>query len=573
MPSQKFSHLGFGLGFRPCHYTEILKSRPKSINWLEVITENFLTVGGKPRRILEEARDIYPVAIHGVGLSIGSPDNLNKTYLKNLKELTGWLKPALISDHLCFTTFNKHNSHDLLPLHYTKAILERVTNRVNEIQDLLGQRFMLENSSAYVTYENHDMPEVEFLCRLVEKTSCGVLLDVNNLFVNQMNLGEDPISYIKALPKESVGQIHLAGHSVETNELGTVRIDTHDHPVNEEVWTLFQMVRHKWPNASPMIEWDDHIPALTELTEMLDFARGLPPIDVQTASSLLFTKETPGGINYRQTADQGHAALFSLAIDSDGVAPEDSRLQTLAANAPVPRLLGTRAYNNAYFSRLRDVLRDEFPTLAGVTTEDGFSEIAASYLRAYPPSEADIGLLGTNLARHLETAAIIHVDFGVPMSALADLARLDRARAEAFTDMAAVSPISKSVLAELTPSHWELVCFQFSPTVNLLNCKNAIAQVWAAVDSHEPPAKPEARQQTIIVWRTGEHSEHKVMSDDENFLFSQMTAGTSFAEATKNLSESLHESLEDTSSKAITHLLEWFDMGIVTSVNLVGINA
>ena len=432
---------------------------------------------------------------------------------------------------------------------------------------------MLENPSAYVTYENHDMPEVEFLCRLVEKTSCGVLLDVNNLFVNQMNLGEDPISYIKALPKESVGQIHLAGHSVETNELGTVRIDTHDHPVNDEVWTLFQMARHKWPNASPMIEWDDHIPALTELTEMLDFARGLPPIDVQTASSLLFTKETPGGINYRQTADQGHAALFSLAIDSDGVAPEDSRLQTLAANAPVPRLLGTRAYNNAYFSRLRDVLRDEFPTLAGVTTEDGFSEIAASYLRAYPPSEADIGLLGTNLARHLETAAIIHVDFGVPMSALADLARLDRARAEAFTDMAAVSPISKSVLAELTPSHWELVCFQFSPTVNLLNCKNAIAQVWAAVDSHEPPAKPEARQQTIIVWRTGEHSEHKVMSDDENFLFSQMTAGTSFAEATKNLSESLHESLEDTSSKAITHLLEWFDMGIVTSVNLVGINA
>ena len=573
MPSQKFSHLGFGLGFRPCHYTEILKSRPKSINWLEVITENFLTVGGKPRRILEEARDIYPVAIHGVGLSIGSPDNLNKTYLKNLKELTGWLKPALISDHLCFTTFNKHNSHDLLPLHYTKAILERVTNRVNEIQDLLGQRFMLENSSAYVTYENHDMPEVEFLCRLVEKTSCGVLLDVNNLFVNQMNLGEDPISYIKALPKESVGQIHLAGHSVETNELGTVRIDTHDHPVNDEVWTLFQMARHKWPNASPMIEWDDHIPALTELTEMLDFARGLPPIDVQTASTLEFTKETPGDINYRQTADQGHAALFSLAIDSDGVAPEDSRLQTLAANAPVPRLLGTRAYNNAYFSRLRDVLRDEFPTLAGVTTEDGFSEIAASYLRAYPPSEADIGLLGTNLARHLETAAIIHVDFGVPMSALADLARLDRARAEAFTDMAAVSPISKSVLAELTPSHWELVCFQFSPTVNLLNCKNAIAQVWAAVDSHEPPAKPEARQQTIIVWRTGEHSEHKVMSDDENFLFSQMTAGTSFAEATKNLSESLHESLEDTSSKAITHLLEWFDMGIVTSVNLVGINA
>ncbi|MEI6398062.1 MAG: DUF692 family multinuclear iron-containing protein [Pseudomonadota bacterium] len=568
MPSQKFSHLGFGLGFRPCHYTEILKSRPKSINWLEVITENFLTVGGKPRRILEEARDIYPVAIHGVGLSIGSPDNLNKTYLKNLKELTSWLKPALVSDHLCFTTFNKHNSHDLLPLHYTKAILERVTNRVNEIQDLLGQRFMLKNSSAYVTYENHDMPEVEFLCRLVEKTSCGVLLDVNNLFVNQMNLGEDPVSYIKALPKDSVGQIHLAGHSVETNELGTVRIDTHDHPVNDEVWTLFQMARHKWPNASPMIEWDDHIPALTELTEMLDFARVLPPIDVQTASTLEFTKKTPGGINYRQTADQGHAALFSLAIDSDGVAPEDSRLQTLAANAPVPKLLGTRVYNNAYFSRLRDVLRDEFPTLAGVTTDDGFTEIAASYLATYAPSDADIGLLGKNLSQHLDSAEIPSVDFGVSMSALADIARLDRARAEAFTHESSIAAIPVAVLAELTPDQWEYISFQFSPTANVLNCQNAIAQVWAAINKNEPAVKPGANGQTIIVWRTGEHSEHKVMSDGEALLFSQMHTGTSFAQATKKLSETLHESLEDTSSKTIAYMMAWFDMGIITGVRL-----
>jgi uncharacterized protein (UPF0276 family) len=568
--SKKFSHLGFGLGFRPCLYTEILKTRPQSINWLEVITENFLTVGGKPRRILEEARDIYPVAIHGVGLSIGSPDELNKTYLRNLKELTGWLKPALISDHLCFTTFNKHNSHDLLPLHYTNAILERVINRVNKIQDLLGQRFMLENPSAYVSYVNHDMPEVEFLCHLIEKTGCGVLLDVNNLFVNQMNLGEDPVSYIKALPKDSVGQIHLAGHSVETNELGTVRIDTHDHPVNDEVWRLFQLASHKWPNASPMIEWDDHIPALSELTEMLDFARSLKPIDPQTTLSLEFTKTAPGDINHHQKPDQGQGELFSLAIDSNGVAPDDSRLNALAANAPVPRLLGTRVYNNAYFARLSDVLRDEFPTLAGVTTDDGFTDIAASYLKALPPSEADIGLLGKNLARHLETAEITNVDFGVPMSALAELARLDRARSEAFTHKSSVSSISKSVLAELTPEQWDSVSFRFSPTVNILHCQNAIAQVWAAVNSNDTPTKPETNKQTILVWRKGEHSEHKVMSDDENFLFSQMTAGTSFAEATKNLSESLHESLEDTSSKAITHLIEWFDMGIVNAISLEG---
>ena len=570
MYSKKFSHLGFGLGFRPCHYTEILKTRPKSINWLEIITENFLTVGGKPRRILEEARDIYPIAIHGVGLSIGSPDELNKTYLKNLKELTGWLKPALISDHLSFTTFNKHNSHDLLPIHYTKAILERVINRVNEIQELLGQRFMLENPSAYVSYVNHDMPEVEFLCRLVEQTGCGVLLDVNNLFVNQMNLGEDPVSYIKALPKDSVGQIHLAGHSVETTELGTVRIDTHDHPVSDEVWTLFQMARHKWPNASPMLEWDDHIPALSDLTEMLDFARGLPLINPHTALSVQFTNTASGDIIDHQKPDQGHGELFSMAIDSDGVAHEDSRLNALSKNVPVPRVLGARVYNNAYFVRLSDVLKDEFPTLAGVTTEDGFTEIAASYLRAYPPSEADIGLLGKNLARHLETAAITHVDFGVTMSALADLASLDRARAEAFTHKSSVSVISKSVLAELTPDQWEHVAFQFTPTLNVLQCQNAIAQVWAAVDSKEPPAKPEASRQSIIIWRKGERSEHKVMSDNENFLFSQMTTGTSFAEATKNLSESLHESLEDTSSKAITHLIEWFDMGIITAVSLGG---
>jgi uncharacterized protein (UPF0276 family) len=562
--NQSFPFLGYGLGFRSCHYNDILTSKPKSIDWLEVITENFLDIGGKPRRILEEARSNYPVALHGVGLSIGSPDPLSTTYLSQFKNLIDWLNPCLISDHLCFTKFNHHNTHDLLPVEYSRDVLARISDRIDQIQQLIGRRFMLENPSAYVAYASQNqMPEFEFLSQLVEKTSCGILLDVNNVFVNQMNLGLDPIQYLKHLPTNCVGQIHLAGHSIQTNELGTVRIDTHDHPVNPEVWELLGYARHKWPNASPMIEWDDHIPELSELISMLDFARNqfpkpLPNDEVKASASYeLIPSKSP---------DTSHQNLFSMAVDPRGIDANDSRLVSLSTQSPVSELLGARVYNNAYFCRLRDVLKDSFPTLAGVTTEDGFNDITVDYLNHYPPSEFDIGKLGQHLASHLARNEIPHVDFGVPQQVLAEITSLDAARTHAFLHQSQISPVSKTILNEITSDQWNTITFQFTPTLQILSHDYNITPIWTAIEHQTEASIPEKIPTHVAVWRDDESSVHKSLSTEEHKLMVLIQKNISFANAASQIAEAKGETLESTTSRLIQYLITWFDLNLIVQI-------
>jgi uncharacterized protein len=567
MTQKAFSTLGFGLGFRPCHYEEILASRPKSIDWLEVITENFMALGGKPRRILEQTREAYPIAIHGVGLSIGSPAPISQTYLRQLTELIQWLNPTLISDHLCFTTFGNHNSHDLLPVQYTRAMLDSICAKVNQVQQTIGRRLMLENPSAYVTYDQQDMSEVDFYCQLVHRTSCGILLDVNNLYVNQMNLGQDPIHYIKQLPRDCVGQIHLSGHSIETNELGTVRIDTHDHAVEDDVWKLYQYAIHKWPDASPMLEWDDHIPALSDLIQMLDFARALPPLDVSAVGAVA----TSGRTSHLESYHLSHGEFFSLAVDVDGIADDDKRLGILAAGVPVPRLLGARVYNGAYFARLHDVLKDEFPTLAGVTSEEGFAEIVGEFLTAHPPAHFNVSNLGAKLAEFLdgsEAGKLLEIDFGVALCALADIARLDRARCVAFTHASSISPVTKSVLGEVLPEQWDKIKFGFSPTLQILACRQAILPVWEQVNKGMPPNQPEKTAQTIAVWRHAESPNQTALEDEEATLLRLLVGGETFAAATYKIGEKSGEAMETTSSRTINYLVQCFDRGLVTHVEV-----
>lgn len=567
MPQNSFSTLGFGLGFRSCHYEEILTSRPKSIDWLEVITENFMGLGGKPRRILEQASATYPIGIHGVGLSIGSPQPISQTYLRQLTELVQWLNPALISDHLCFTTFGNHNSHDLLPVQYTRSMLDSISAKVNQVQQTIGRRLLLENPSAYVAYDQQEMSEVDFYCQLVNITGCGILLDVNNLYVNQMNLGQDPIHYIRQLPKDCVGQIHLSGHSIETNELGTVRIDTHDHDIEDDVWKLYQYAIHKWPDASPMIEWDDHIPELSNLIERLNFARTLPPLDVlEAAASVTSERATP-----LAAVHLSHGEFFSMAVDVDGIADDDTRLGILCASVPVPRLLGARVYNGAYFARLHDILKDEFPTLAGVTSEEGFAEIVGGFLTAHPPSDFNVSSLGANLAEFLdgcEAAQRLEIDFGVALSTLADIARLERSRCVAFTHVSTVSPVSKAVLAEILPEQWNIIKFGFSPTLQILPCRQAILPVWEAINKGMPANRPEDTVQTIAVWRRDESPSHAALEGEEANLLILMVGGETFASATQKIGENCGEAIETTSARTITYLVKWFDRGLVTHVEV-----
>jgi uncharacterized protein (UPF0276 family) len=273
---------GFGLGLRPTHYAALAEhaaALDRRVDWLEIISENYMGVGGRPRRYLMQLRAHYPMVMHGVSLSIGSTAPLDLDYVKALKALAREIEPAWISDHLCWTGMAGRNMHDLLPLPFTEEALDHVAGRVAAVQDELGQPILLENTSSYVTYVDAAMPEWDFIVELARRTGCGLLLDVNNVYVNAVNHGFDPMAFINALPPALVRQIHLAGHE----DHGTHIIDTHDHDVAPAVWQLYAAALRRFGAVPTMIERDDHIPPLPDLLAELDQARWVAATACQQA--------------------------------------------------------------------------------------------------------------------------------------------------------------------------------------------------------------------------------------------------------------------------------------------------
>ncbi|MBI5447637.1 MAG: DUF692 domain-containing protein [Gammaproteobacteria bacterium] len=264
-----FPYLGFGLGLRTDHYAYILEHRPSSVDWFEALTENYLVPGGRPLHYLTQVREHYPVVMHGVSLSIGSTDPLNQTYLKQVKALADQIQPQWISDHLSWAGVEGINLHDLIPLPYTEEAIKHVTERVKQVQDYLGRQILLENVSSYITYKASCMQEWEFLSAIVEAADCMMLLDVNNVYVSSYNHGFDPLDFIKNVPANRVKQIHLAGHLNRGNYI----IDTHDHPIIDPVWSLYEDTIRLLGPVSTMIERDDNIPSLPVLLEELAIAK------------------------------------------------------------------------------------------------------------------------------------------------------------------------------------------------------------------------------------------------------------------------------------------------------------
>ena len=264
------NQLGFGLGLRPRHYEAILKSRPR-VDWFEALSENYMIPGGRPLHYLMRIRERYPVVLHGVSLSVGSTDPLDRAYLGELKALAARVEPEWISDHLCWTGVAGRNLHDLMPLPYTEEALRHVARRVRAVQDVLGRRILLENVSTYVAYRSSAMTEWAFLATLAQEADCDILLDVNNIYVSAFNHGFDPIEFLDGIPAARVRQMHLAGH----DNCGDLIIDTHDAPVIGPVWNLYREALRRFGSAPTMIERDDKIPPLGILVRELDRARAI----------------------------------------------------------------------------------------------------------------------------------------------------------------------------------------------------------------------------------------------------------------------------------------------------------
>jgi uncharacterized protein (UPF0276 family) len=261
---------GFGLGLRTAHYEDIASGRP-ALGWLEILTENYLVAGGRPLEWLDRIRADYPMVMHGVSLSIGGTDPLDTDYLRQLKALAERVQPLWISDHLCWTGIASKNLHDLLPLPYTEEAVQHVAARVDAVQTFLGRRILLENVSTYVGYRHSELSEWEFLSEIARRADCLILLDVNNIYVSAYNHGFDPDAYLAAVPADRVQQIHLAGHS----NCGDYIIDTHDAPVIDPVWDLYERTIRRFGPIATMIERDDRIPPLEELLAELDRARAV----------------------------------------------------------------------------------------------------------------------------------------------------------------------------------------------------------------------------------------------------------------------------------------------------------
>ena len=259
---------GFGLGLRTQHYNDFLDA-PQPVDWLEVISDNYMVDGGKPLAILDRIRADYPMAMHGVSLSIGSINGLDKDYLKRLKTLERRVEPMWVSDHLCWTGAHGRKLHDLMPLPFTGEALTVVARNVCQAQEALQRPLVLENVSSYLEFTTSEMAEWEFLTEICQATGCKLLLDINNIYVSAFNHGFSPADFINGVPVDSVIQFHLAGHQDNGNHL----IDTHDHPVCDGVWRLYEQALKHFGDIPTMVERDDNIPPLTELLDELETAR------------------------------------------------------------------------------------------------------------------------------------------------------------------------------------------------------------------------------------------------------------------------------------------------------------
>lgn len=286
LPTPASAGIGQGLGLRPEYYHEILTTLP-DIDWFEAISENYmghgasesgglrtgglstggLSAGGKPLHHLERVREHYPIALHGVSLSIGGSHPIDSRYLRELRALCERIEPLWVSDHLCWTRTGAHQFHDLLPLPYTDATIDHLAERIDQVQNALGRQLLLENVSSYLTWRPDEMSEWEFLAEVSRRADCLILLDLNNVIVSSHNHGFDPLTYLDAMPAERVWQHHLAGHIRQEVSGGELCIDTHDQPVPDTVWTLYDAARERFGDVATMIERDDNFPPWSELMQ------------------------------------------------------------------------------------------------------------------------------------------------------------------------------------------------------------------------------------------------------------------------------------------------------------------
>lgn len=516
-----------GLGLRHSFHGYVLEHKP-AVPFFEVITENYLYFDGAPRSFLAQIREDYPIVFHGVSLSIGSLESVRMDYLTRLKKMIGEFQPLWISDHLCWTYNGAENSHDLLPIPFTKESIKRIVSKTLQTQELLGQKIYLENPSAYVDFKNSDYSEQDFIVELCKQAGCGLLLDLNNLVVNQYNLGYQPINYLNTIKNCDVKQIHLAGHTIKEK----VRIDTHDSDISQEVLDLLPVAKQFWPNANPMIEWDDKIPQIEYLLDQRE------KIEIKWNGAVLaerdqFTLSDSVRSENSLPDKEKHQAFWKLLKAEDYVEDSDVRkANILSTDLPTPAHIGMNVYSSAYYNRQFEVLEKTFPVLKAVLNEL-FNDVISEYLKHYPSVYDSIDFIGGNLDKFIKEHEF-NYSLGVDNLIVSDVANFENCKNLGLVALADQNPTLSSKL--LTESDWVNKRLKLKSEVLFMKFNSEIHYAVESIQKGEVPEIPEMKNAYYVFFRINKEFSYRAISEDEFNLLNLFTGFATFPEATSSKS-------------------------------------
>ncbi len=519
MNASPFASPGFGLGLRTAHFQDFLTA-PQRVDWLEIITDNFLVAGGKPLVVLERLRRDYPIAMHGVAMSIGSAAGIDVAYLARVKALAHRIEPLWVSDHLCWTGWAGNVLHDLYPMPYTEESARVLIAQIRQAQDVLERRLVIENVSSYVRFSSSSETEWAFLAHVIEEADCELLLDVNNVYVSSINHGFCAQAYMDGLPPARVRQIHLAGHS----EAGAHLIDTHDHPVSPEVWALYAAACRRFPRVATMIERDDHIPPLATLIEELDQARQIAACAMHHPDP----DRAPDRV-VQQSANHlcGDAFLSSTQHRFAQYIVSDTPIGLPAAidpAGPLPGARGMQIYHRAYRERLAEVLADSYPKCERYLGTGRFKQLTYQYISGHPPQHRQLGRYGADFGYMLDSVYPENAE-------LPDLAGLEWALRAVF-DAADVPAWTVRAIEEAGADACLGCGSILHPSVRLFAVQTNAVAIWHAIDAdgEVPEVVRLTPARMLAVWRKDLQPHFKSLDSEEAaFLLALVPEGATIA--------------------------------------------